>query len=192
MKERKYLHCARCGQLLILGHVDDLDEGVDKHYYCPDCGMVVEIYESDEVFCKEYKLVVYVDHNPDVYENFCTVCGNKLKVSGNGCLSDRIDTIECGGDDDKMSIEYHECENCGRSEIRWDNSENEKCLFRYWNQRCTDFDDAMKKVKHYSETMGVSVNPMELPVVANLIKEEHDICVNDFNHWHERYVKYNK
>jgi hypothetical protein len=189
--EQRDINCTRCGCVLILGNVDDSDDGIDRHYYCPNCGMVIEIYTPDEVKDKPYVYDNSVKDEISIYDSFCSVCGHKIKVSGNGCLSDRIETIECGGDDDKISIDYHECENCGRSEIRWDNSENEKGLFRYWNQRCRYFDDAIAKVKHYSETMGVSVNPMELVNVKSLIIKEHKKCRDDFNYWCEKYVKYN-
>ena len=190
--EQRSINCIRCGHNLILGNVEDCDEGIDRHYYCPYCGIVDEIYTPDEVKDKHYDADEFINNCVSECYSICSVCGHKIKVSGNSCLSDRISTIDYDSDDDKLSIDYHECENCGRSEIRWDNSENEKGLFRYWEQECTDFNDAMTKIKHYSETMAVSVNPIELPVVASLIKEEHSKCVNDFNHWQERYVKHNK
>ena len=61
----------------------------------------------------------------------CINCGHKVYVGNNFMLSD-CEGTDLPEDDDKMNYCINPCSHCGCTEVRWDNSENEKKNFPYW------------------------------------------------------------
>ena len=165
--EVKNIICERCGHQMVVGATEEMGDGIETRLFCPHCGIVIELYDSEEFSLSDYE-IYDVPLECNMNNHYCIRCGNKLKIDSNGCLSDRIDTIDACCDDDKMSLIFHPCSNCGICDERWDTSENEKCIFPYWNQNTSDYDTAINCMKHYSESMRINVLPEHLKVIAEL------------------------
>ena len=141
--KKENLYCHRCGHELGLLDEEVINEDGRGSYYrfiCPHCGAIYEIDEPDEEEKKEYEFWKDEDiservgnEGDHIMNDICLNCGHKVYVSNNFMLSD------CGGtdlskDDDKMNYCLSPCSHCGCTEVRWDNSENEKKDFPYWEQ----------------------------------------------------------
>ena len=180
--------CERCGTKLLLGSVNELDEGTEYRYYCPHCGMVIELYYCGDND-KNDTCVNLKGKVDDPCEHYCYNCGEKIKVSGNECLSDSYD-IDPGSDNDKMCIDFHECDNCGCSQIIWDVSETEKQLFEYWKVPSLEYDVIREIVKNYNETMNINIDVNELPVYKLAFNKERVRCSSDFHYWLEKHCPF--
>ena len=180
--------CERCGHKLLVGAIEEMGEGTETRLFCPHCGIVIEVYEDDT--CLSGYNVKDVGKIDNPCEHYCTNCGYKIRIDSNSVLSDSIDTISYDGDDEKICLIFHTCENCGMSEERWDNSENEKCLFPYWEQDFPDYFTAIKKMKFYADTMNITITPEDLPVVKKVIQDECIRCKHDFDYFIKTYCKY--
>ncbi len=180
--------CERCGTKLMLGSVDYLEEGKEYRYYCPHCGMVVELYYDRE----DDKKDVYISLKGKIespYEHYCYNCGEKLNVSANECLSDTYD-IDPGSDNDKMSIVFHDCENCGCSQTIWDVSETEKQIFEYWGVPSLEYDVVNAIYKSYAEHMKVELDLNKIPIYKRACDTERERCRNDYLYWREKHCPY--
>lgn len=139
--ETKNLYCHRCGcELEIVDECEVGEEGIGKSYrfFCPNCGAIYDVDEPDEDDKSEYDFW----KNPDISgrvgsegdhinNDICINCGHKVYVGNNFMLSD-CEGEELPEDDDKMNYCINTCQNCGVTEVRWDNSENEKKNLPYW------------------------------------------------------------
>ena len=182
--------CERCGHNLLVGAIEEMGEGTETRLFCPHCGIVIEVYEDDNcVTDYDIKERGKID-NP--CEHYCTNCGHELRIDSNVVLSDRIDTISCDGDDEKICLVFHTCDNCGMCEERWDNSENEKCIFPYWEQEHPDYFTTITKMNFYADTMNINVTPDDFPVVKKVIQDECYRCKHDVDYFIKNYVRFSQ
>ena len=133
------LYCHRCGKPLETVTVDT--EFAESAYYvfrCPNCGAEYEVIEpedkSEYPFYPEEDISMRVgDEGDHLMNDICLNCGHKVSIGNNFMLSDYDESI-IDDDDDKMNFCLNTCPHCGISEIRWDNSENEKKDLPYWSE----------------------------------------------------------
>lgn len=179
--------CERCGHKLLVGAIEEMGEGTETRLFCPYCGIVIEVYE-DDTCATDYDIKERgkID-NP--CEHYCTNCGHELKIDSNAVLSDRIDTISYDGDDEKICLIFHTCENCGMSEERWDNSESEKCIFPYWEQEYPDYNTAISKMNFYAEAMNITIELSDLPAIKDVVRNECERCKQDADYFIKNYVR---
>lgn len=139
--KKENLFCHRCGHELTLIEEELINEDGRGNYYrlsCPYCGAIYELDEPDEEEKKEYDFWKEEDiservgnEGGHVMNDICLNCGNKVYVTNNFMLSD-YEGEDLPEDEDKMNYCINQCSNCGCTEVRWDNSENERKEFEYW------------------------------------------------------------
>ena len=139
--KKENLFCHRCGHELEVIDEYEINEGGRGNYYrfkCPHCGIIYELDEPDSEEKKEYDFwkdenieMRVGDEGGHIENDVCLNCGNKVYVGNNFMLSD-CEGEELPEGDDKMNYCINQCTNCGCSEVRWDNSENEKNDLPYW------------------------------------------------------------
>lgn len=134
------LKCARCMHELF--KLDEFEfEGMGRETYlvCKHCGAKYEILEptdEEKADMEFYQNNMPIDGRmtePDMYNEHCINCGERVGISSNNMLSDFDDNIE-DDDDDAMSFNLCTCEKCGITEVRWDTPESQKKLYPYWSE----------------------------------------------------------
>jgi len=135
------LYCHRCGHELEVVDKYEMNEdggGIYYRFCCPNCGAIYEVDEPDDEektnydFWKDPDTSQRVGTEGDhVNNDICINCGHKIYVGDNFMLSDCMGE-DLPEDDDKMNYCINQCQNCGITETRWDNSENEKENLPYW------------------------------------------------------------
>lgn len=159
------LKCHRCGHQLEVKDVQNFDEerGQYTFLHCPHCGADYEIDEPLDEEKKDYPFWKDEDTDGrlegiDIMNGHCLNCGHKIYVGSNFMLSDYDPEHIKDIDDDKMNFCMNTCENCGCTEVRWDNSENEKKDYPYWKEDNDLYEQLKDRTLEYIVHVWAKVN----------------------------------
>ena len=172
------LKCHRCGHELEVQDIQNFDEerGEYTFLHCPHCGADYEVDEPADEEKKDFDF--YKDGEDtdgrfegiDTMNEHCLNCGHKIYVGSNFMLSDYDPSIK-DIDDDKMNFCMNTCPHCGCTEIRWDNSENEKKYYPYWQEDNDLYEQLKDRALEYVVHVWAKVNGTKLVDVEKKLED---------------------